>query len=131
MSHRGYSYINGYQGTAANIQLKYLSDSTPTQLTITSSDSTSSGDYIFRSGDWLQLGTNGYTYSVVNDVAHGTNLVTVNRPVIETASNVTTYSAQVGQQVSWTVLLTEMPSWTLFGYDQVSWSGSFVFYEVV
>lgn len=34
----------------------------------------------------------------------------------------------VGQ--SWSVICVEMPDWTIFARNQVSWSGSFVFFEV-
>jgi hypothetical protein len=131
MNNTGYNYLNGYQGTATNIVVSYDSDLAPTQLTLVSNSSTSSGDYVFKSGDWLKLGTNGKTYSVVSDVLHGASSITVNRPVLETANPAVTYTALVGQNVSWSVIMTEMPSWTIFGYDQVSWSGNFVFYEVV
>ena len=33
----------------------------------------------------------------------------------------------VGQ--TWQLLCVEMPTWTIFARDQVSWSGPFVFYE--
>jgi hypothetical protein len=126
----GQSYISGYQGNATSMTLKYLSDSNPTTLTITASTGISSG-YYFKAGDWVQLGTTGQVYSVVDDVAYGTNTVTVNRPVLETASSSTTYSAVLGANVKWTVLCSTMPEWKIFAYDQVSWSGSFVFYEVL
>lgn len=32
---------------------------------------------------------------------------------------------------SYEVICIEFPEWTLFGYDQVQWSGAFVFVEVV
>lgn len=32
---------------------------------------------------------------------------------------------------SWEVICTQMPEWTISGRNQVSWSGPFVFYEVV
>jgi hypothetical protein len=32
---------------------------------------------------------------------------------------------------SYTVICTQFPEWTIFARDQVSWSGSFVFVEVV
>ena len=34
---------------------------------------------------------------------------------------------QAGQ--SWTVICVELPEWTIFARNQVSWSGPFVFYE--
>lgn len=35
-----------------------------------------------------------------------------------------------GTDLSYTVLCTEFPEWTIFARDQVSWSGPFVFVEV-
>lgn len=32
---------------------------------------------------------------------------------------------------TWNVICVEMPDWTIFARNQVSWSGDFVFYEVV
>jgi hypothetical protein len=31
---------------------------------------------------------------------------------------------------SWTVICVQLPEWTIFSRNQVSWSGPFVFYEV-
>jgi hypothetical protein len=31
---------------------------------------------------------------------------------------------------SWTVICVQLPEWTIFARNQVSWSGPFVFYEV-
>lgn len=35
-----------------------------------------------------------------------------------------------GSEESYTVICVEFPQWELFGYDQVRWSGAFVFVEV-
>lgn len=35
-----------------------------------------------------------------------------------------------GTDDSYTVYCLEFPEWTIFGYDQVQWSGAFVFIEV-
>jgi len=35
-----------------------------------------------------------------------------------------------GTDESYTVFCINFPEWTIFGYDQVSWSGPFVFVEV-
>jgi hypothetical protein len=32
---------------------------------------------------------------------------------------------------TWTVICVEFPEWTIFSRNQVSWSGAFVFFEVV
>jgi hypothetical protein len=36
-----------------------------------------------------------------------------------------------GTDESYTVICTQFPQWTIFARDQVSWSGSFVFVEVL
>lgn len=35
-----------------------------------------------------------------------------------------------GTEESYTVICVQFPQWTVFGYDQVSWDGAFVFVEV-
>lgn len=119
-----HEYITGYQGNltnTSNIQVSYTSGNT---LTITSGASLGSG-FRFRAGDYIQLGS-GSVYTVTEDVAYNDNTITVHRPVREAAG---TYTLNVGQNVSWEVLCVEMPTWTIFGYDQISWSGAFVFVE--
>jgi len=125
-----HSYINGYQGdiseTSSAITVSYSSGNT---LTITGGDSgLVSGQYKFRAGDYIQLGTSGSVYTVVADVPYNSSTITVHRPIRETAG---AYTLLVGQDVSWTVICVEMPTYTIFGYDQVSWSGAFVFAEAI
>jgi hypothetical protein len=95
-----------------------------TSITLTTSPTTSSG-YKFRVGDIIQLGT-GSVYSVVADVAYNSNTVTLNRAILDATGS---GALSVAQNVTWSVVCTEMPTWNIFSRDQVSWSGSFVFYE--
>lgn len=120
-----HSYISAYQGdlsNVSNISVTYTSGNT---LTINSGATLSSGNR-FRAGDYIQLGSTGSVYTVTEDVAFDNDTITVHRPILETAG---TYTLQVGQAVSWDVICVEMPTWTIFGYNQVSWSGPFVFVE--
>lgn len=94
-------------------------------LTLTSSPTTSSG-YKFRAGDLIQLGTGAKVYSVVSDVAFNSNVVTLNRPVIDSSGSKTLV---VGPNVVFKVICTNLPNWTIFARDQVSWDGTFTFYE--
>lgn len=96
-----------------------------TSLTLTSSPTTSSG-YKFRAGDLIQLGTGGKVYSVVSDVAFNSNAVTLNRPVIDSSGS---KNLVVGPNVVFKVICTDLPNWTIFARNQVSWSGSFKFME--
>ena len=94
-------------------------------LTLTSSPTTASGNK-FRAGDLIQLGTTGKVYSVVSDVAFNSNVVTLNRPVIDSTGSKTLV---VGPNVIFKVICVNLPNWTIFSRDQVSWDGNFTFYE--
>lgn len=118
-------YINKYQGDLTNVSSIQVTYSSGNTLTITSGATLASG-YRFRAGDFIQLGSSGSVYNVTEDVAYNDNTITVHRPVLESAGS---YTLEVGQDVSWDVLCVEMPTWTIFGYNQVSWSGAFVFVE--
>jgi hypothetical protein len=122
------SYINGYQGNYTNvvgtITASYTSGTT---LTITAGPNIQSG-FKFKSGDLIQLGTNGKVYSVVDDVPFNSNTITVHRPVREAAGS---YTLIVGQNVSWNVICVNFPQWTMFARNQISWDGAFKFAEVI
>jgi hypothetical protein len=121
------SWLTPYQGNSAN-STGFFANYTQgaTSLTLVTSPTTTSG-FKFRTGDIVQLGTGGRVYSVVADVAFNSNTVLLNRPILDaTANNV---NLVVGPAVTWSVVCAELPSWTIFARDQVSWSGSFKFVE--
>jgi hypothetical protein len=69
-------------------------------------------------------------YSITSDVAYNSNVVTFNRAVRDITANVgSNVTLTVGPAVTWTVICTQLPTWSIFARDQVSWSGEFVFYE--
>ena len=76
----------------------------------------------------MQAGTTGNVYSITSDVAFNSNAITFNRAVRDATGNV---ALTVGPAVTWTVICTQLPTWTIFARDQVSWSGEFVFYEAL
>jgi hypothetical protein len=123
----GHDWLSGYQGdltSTSSITVSYTSGNT---ITITGgADGLQPTQLRFKSGDLIQLGSSGRVYSVVNDVAYNENTVTLHRPVREAAGN---YTLIVGQNVTWTVICSQFPQWTIFARDQVSWSGPFVFVE--
>jgi hypothetical protein len=123
----GQSWITGYQGNFASTGSITASYSTGNTITIISSPVLSTG-FKFKSGDVVQLGSGGKVYSVVNDVTPAQTVVTLNRPVRDSTG---TYSLIVGQAVSWNVVCVEFPQWNIFSRNQVGWSGSFRFAEVL
>jgi hypothetical protein len=126
ISNTGQSYIVKYQGNSAN-STGFVASATAGQnyITLTTSPTTSSG-YKFRAGDVIQLGTNPTVYTVSADVAFNSNTVYLNRLVESTGSNI---ALKVGSDVTWTVICTQFPNWTIVDYNRVQWSGPFVFYE--
>jgi hypothetical protein len=126
INNSGYnSWFTAYRGNSANYT-GFVATATQgsNTLTLTTSPTTASG-YKFRAGDMIQLGT-GRVYSVVSDVAWDSNTVTLNRAVIDTTGS---YTLAVGPNVTWTVICTQFPQWTISSRDQVSWSGAFSFVE--
>jgi hypothetical protein len=95
-------------------------------ITLTTSPTTASG-FKFRAGDVIQLGSSGAVYTVTADVAFGSNIVNLHRPVLEASGS--SIALRVAENCVFTVICKDFPSWTLFARDQVSWNGAFVFYE--
>ena len=122
------SWFNGYQGnyssTVGNFSVTYASGN---MLTISSGPNLQCG-FKFKSGDLIQLGTNGKVYTVVSDVPYSSNTITVHRPVREAAG---TYTLLIGPNIYWNVICTQFPKWTLIERNRISWSGPFVFSEVL
>ena len=127
LNNAGYnSWMIPYRGNSIN-STGFVASWTQgaTAITLTTSPTTASG-YKFRVGDIIQLGSAGSVYSVVADVAFNSNTVTLNRAILDATGSGSLY---VAQNVTWSVVCTELPTWNIFSRDQVSWSGNFVFYE--
>lgn len=93
--------------------------------------SVASTKFVFKAGDFLQLGN--YSYKVTADVLRGTNTnvsVSLHRPVIGTVTTGTL--AGVGNACEFTVLAEKCPTYTLVpapGSAFVQWDEPFVFRE--
>ena len=133
-------WITEYQGDASDIELAQLTvkktaNSAPVTLTITNAPVLSSDQFIFMSGDVIQLYQSSTisdpVYTVVYNVPGGTDTITVHRPITATGNTTVAYSVLVGSDVTFTVLCTKMPTWSLAPGRLVQWSGEFEFTEVV
>lgn len=121
-------YITGYQGNLSNITSGTVTYTVGNGVSITSGLGGITSGYKFRAGDVVQLGSSGAVYSVAQDVPYDTNSIVFNRPIMESPG---TYSLIVGPAVTWTVVCVQYPEYKIFGYDQISWSGPFIFSEVI
>jgi hypothetical protein len=90
------------------------------------------GSNLFKAGDLIQPNGSNYVYSVVGAVTKSatTTLVEVHRTILETPSE-TAVTIKVGPQVTWTVICTQLPTWTLSGKDLIDINGTFEFQEVL
>jgi len=123
----GLTWLNQYQGDLTNTGSVTVSYTSGNTVTITGGATLASGN-IFKSGDFIQLGSTGSVYTVVSDVAHDATTVTLHRPVREAAGN---YTLRIGQAVQWQVICANFPKWTIFARDQVGWDGPFIFSEAI
>jgi hypothetical protein len=129
-------WFTEYQGDLTQVQANALTlDATPAAnsqtISVGNLPSVSSTDYVFRAGDFLQIGI--YSYKVTTDVLRGsgsTISVTLHRPVIGTPLPGTLDA--VGAACTFYVVAEACPTYTLTPMTNgayVNWDGSFVFRE--
>lgn len=129
INNSGQSWLSKYQGNLASLSSIVVSYSSGNTVTITSgATGLSAGQFRFKAGDLIQLGSSGSVYTVVSNVAHNGTTITLHRPVREAAGS---YTLVVGPSVTWSVICVSFPKWTIFARDQVSWDGTFVFAEAI
>lgn len=130
------SWFVEYQGDLTDVQVNALTlASVPVAnsqtITVGNLPAVASSLYVFKAGDFLQLGL--YPYKVTADVLRGsgsTVSVTLHRPVIGTPT-VGTLTA-VGAECTFYMLAERCPTYTLMpapGGAFVQWDESFVFRE--
>ena len=128
INNAGYNaWLTNYQGNCAD-RTSFRANVTQgwANVTLTANAAITSGSK-FLAGDIVQIGGTGNVYTVANTVSSSSNVVYLNRAVVDsTQSNV---ALRVGPDVYWTVVCTQLPTYTIGGYKQVFWSGEFVFYE--
>jgi hypothetical protein len=130
------SWFTAYQGglttgQAAALTLASVPAVNATTITVGNLPSVSSTTYIFKAGDFLQLGL--YPYKVTTDILRGsgsTVSVTLHRPVIGTVSTGTLTA--VGNACTFYMLAEQCPTYTLNPMTSgafVQWDAPFVFRE--
>jgi hypothetical protein len=123
----GQEYLFQYQGdlTAPNANGSFNGDWSTGFDTFTMTGGSGSGNRVVA-GDFVQLGANGHVYKVVETTTG--NSVRVHRPIIEASG---TGNVFVGVDCTFTVKASQFAQPRIFGYNQVGWTGAFVFVEVI
>jgi hypothetical protein len=135
----GHSWITGYGGGLTSQQIDALTfvytsaqkAVNPRQVGISNLPSVNANTVIFQPGDLIQSANSVFPYTVTSKVLRGTDtyvMAPIHRVCLDTPS-ATYYDAKVGQQVSWRVVMTKMPSWSIDGDRLIKWNGDFEFYE--
>ncbi len=122
----GLFWLSQYQGNATNTA--FSASWTQGSKTITVSGGTTPSGFKFRAGDFIQLGATRHVYTVAQDVVYSGTSVTLHRPVLDATGS---GSLVIGANCQYSVICTQFPEWTIFARDQVSWSGPFIFQEVL
>lgn len=121
--------IVGYQGSGTG-SFSIVVPSGTGQTTVTVTAATLPSGYVCRAGDFLQIGSTGSVYQVVEDPATGNGAtVRLNRPVDEAAG---TYTGYFGVNVTWSVKCIQKPGYVFEsgpGSALLRWDGDFVFIE--
>ena len=141
------NWIFRYQGamTSGQISTITVQSFTGSSLVLTNLPSVASGTILFEPNDLIQIGTNPYPFTVVNQVTRGgssTVTVTTHRPNIITAS-VVGDGITVGNSCQFYMFCPNMPIYKLIpgGYQKsgstvlgnaiIEWSDTFNLYEWV
>lgn len=130
------SWFTAYQGgltagQAAALTLASVPAANATTISVGNLPSVASTTYVFKAGDFLQLGL--YPYKVTTDILRGSGStvnVTLHRPVIGTVSTGTLTA--VGNACTFYMLAEACPTYTLNPMTNgafVQWDSPFVFRE--
>jgi len=133
-----FDWMTGYRGSATvtnTMTVKYTTAqaASDTALFELGNMPGAVGSTLFKPGDLIQPTGSRYVYSVSNFVYKGsssTQLFRVHRTILETPSN-TAVTFKVGNEITWTLICTKCPTWTIVERDIVGWNGEFEFYEVL
>ena len=121
------SYIAGLRGDVGITGTVNVA-ATQGSSSLTVNSNTNATNFRLKKGDYIQLGSTGKVYSVTNDQTSATSVINVHRPVLDATAN---YNLVIGTNATWDVICVQWPNYTIFGYDQVSWSGPFIFVEAI
>lgn len=135
----GMSYITQYQGGLTTEQRNQIQITNWTigsnTVTLSNLPSVAANTVIFAAGDLIQPDESRYPYTVVGQVLRGSSnsiSVAVHRGrVNETGYDVVGKNLRYAGDVTWRVIATQVPDWTIEPGGLVSWSGDFTLVESI
>lgn len=143
LAHPGLAWAFGYTGELSNTQRNALTVIYNSTQAATNkrqfilgnlpavSGNITANTVLFKPGDHVQPQGSNYVYTVSSTVLRGSG-TTVQLPVhriILDATSDTAVTLKSGQDVTWRIVCTNLPTWTIDANGLVQWSGNFEFYE--
>lgn len=136
----GMNYLTAYQGDIASNQISQISlvGSNGRELYVNCAAATGSG-YLFKKGDFVQpegnVGGYRYPYQVTSDVTFSTSsnvTIPVHRGILsQNGVSLTSGGIKVGNDVTWRVKISNLPSFSVVPYDRIEFGEEFSLVEVL
>ena len=137
----GMNYLTAYQGDMDGGSLTMVGADGKELYINASSATATSGNVLFKKGDFVQpqgnTGTYRYPYQVtsdVNGIGAGQSNVTVpvHRPVLsQDGVSITSGGVRKGTEVRFHVKATTCPTYTIIPHDRIAFDGNFEFVEII
>lgn len=127
------AYLNEYRGELPLAQAKAMTITNFTLTSVTIATTASTTTTVLKAGDWIQPYWSRYPYFVTADVkGNGTvATATVHRNLITSESTTVTGTMLIGTDTSLRVVITDLPTYEIGLYKQLSWSGDFKLVEKI
>jgi hypothetical protein len=130
------SFLTQYQGVADETQLAAMTvtNFTGTTMTVGGLPAIGSSALLFGAGDIIQPRFSRYPYVVAEPVLRGSETtvnVKTNRPLITSENTTITNTLLVGTQTSFTMVVTQMPTYEFAQKNRVNFSGDFELVEKI
>lgn len=130
------SWMFAYQGSMSSTQISAcravsFTGNTLVLGTLPSTPAFPSGNYLFKAGDIIQIGSSPYPFTVTADVTRGSGS-TVNIPLHRPnilSSSVSGVGITVGNGVSFKMFCPNMPTYTIVAGRYVQFNSDFQLYE--
>jgi len=137
----GMNYLTAYQGDMDGGSLTMVGSNAKELYINASSATATSGNVLFKKGDFVQpqgnTGTYRYPYQVtsdVNGIGGGQSNVTVpvHRPVLsQDGVSITSGGVRKGTEVRFHVKAITCPTYSIVPHDRIAFDGNFEFVEII
>lgn len=127
------AWITAYQGELTAFELGQIRTQGINFNTIVLKDlpSVAPTTIIFKKGDYIQLENSRYPYTVTDNIVRGSNstiIIPINRAYVVDGAT-TEQKIKVGNEITFRVIATNMPTWTIGPGRLIQWDGNFELME--